>query len=72
MPARVPERICVAALDMSQELAVELDFVGVLCVEMFLTRDARTILAAPDPHPDSSARVTSSKRVEKPDTTEAP
>lgn len=53
VPARLPEKICQQAREMAIRLANELDYVGVLAVEMFVVGDEQTLLVnemAPRPH----------------------
>ncbi len=51
-PARVPEAVAARAVDLAREILEALDVVGVLCVELFLTRDGRLLVneLAPRPH----------------------
>lgn len=53
VPARLPEKICQQAREMAIRLANELDYVGVLAVEMFVVGDEQALLVnemAPRPH----------------------
>jgi len=52
VPARVPAAVTVEAEAIARRLAAALDYVGVLCVEMFLLEDDRVLVneIAPRPH----------------------
>jgi len=58
VPARVPERTARQALDMAGALADALDYVGVLAVEFFLTRDDRLLINEMAPRPHNSGHYT--------------
>jgi 5-(carboxyamino)imidazole ribonucleotide synthase len=58
VPAAAPEQVCVEAVNMAREVAQSLDYVGVLCVEMFLTRDARLLINELAPRPHNSGHLT--------------
>ncbi len=51
-PARIPESVAVAARTLAERVAVSLDLVGVLAVELFLLADGQIIIneLAPRPH----------------------
>lgn len=57
-PAGVSQQLTDEALDMAREVAVALEVVGVLCVEMFLTRDARLLINEVAPRPHNSGHLT--------------
>ena len=53
VPARLPENVCQQARQMALRLAEELDYVGVLAVEMFVVGDEQQLIVneiAPRPH----------------------
>jgi 5-(carboxyamino)imidazole ribonucleotide synthase len=52
VPARVPAALAAEARDVASAVAAKLDYRGVLCVEMFVTRQGRLIVneIAPRPH----------------------
>lgn len=52
VPARVPKEVSDEAVRMSREIIESFGIIGVLCVEMFVTKDARVIVneLAPRPH----------------------
>lgn len=52
VPARVDESIAVQALEMARQVAMRLDYVGVLCIEFFLLDDGQLLIneIAPRPH----------------------
>lgn len=57
-PAGLPHAIRDAAIDMARAVAMELDLVGVLCVEMFLTRDGQLLINELAPRPHNSGHLT--------------
>ena len=57
-PTGMPANICDEALDMARSVATALEFVGVLCVEMFLTRDNRLLINELAPRPHNSGHLT--------------
>jgi 5-(carboxyamino)imidazole ribonucleotide synthase len=57
-PARVPTEITAEAVHMTRKLMEELDYVGVLCVEFFLTRDGRLLVNEIAPRPHNSGHLT--------------
>lgn len=52
VPARVSAAVAAEAERLAREIAATIDLIGVLCVEMFLTRDGRLLVneLAPRPH----------------------
>lgn len=52
VPARVPPAVANEAIRLATQIAKTLDVIGVLCVELFLTRDDRLLVneLAPRPH----------------------
>jgi len=57
-PARVPDYIAAEAVNIARAILEELDYVGVLCVEFFLTRDARLLVNEIAPRPHNSGHLT--------------
>jgi len=52
VPARIPDALATEARDAARRVAAMLDYVGVLCVEMFVTTDGQLLVneMAPRPH----------------------
>ncbi|MCA1816841.1 MAG: 5-(carboxyamino)imidazole ribonucleotide synthase [Acidobacteria bacterium] len=57
-PAGVPERVAREADEIARELLAELDYVGVLCVELFLTSDGKLFVNELAPRPHNSGHLT--------------
>lgn len=57
-PVDLPRPVCDEALDMAREVAVALELVGVLCVEMFLTPGHRLLINELAPRPHNSGHLT--------------
>ena len=57
-PARVSADIAAEAVHMTRKLMEQLDYVGVLCVEFFLTRDQRLLVNEIAPRPHNSGHFT--------------
>jgi 5-(carboxyamino)imidazole ribonucleotide synthase len=57
-PARVPAAIAAEAVSMTRKVMEELDYVGVLCVEFFLTTDGRLLVNEIAPRPHNSGHFT--------------
>jgi 5-(carboxyamino)imidazole ribonucleotide synthase len=57
-PASVPAAIADEAVRMTHKVMEELDYVGVLCVEFFLTRDGRLLVNEIAPRPHNSGHFT--------------
>ncbi|MGQ0733125.1 MAG: 5-(carboxyamino)imidazole ribonucleotide synthase [Acidobacteriota bacterium] len=57
-PARVPDAVTREAVALTQRIADRLTFVGVLCVEFFLTRDDRLLVNEIAPRPHNSGHLT--------------
>lgn len=57
-PARVAPSVVIEATEMATALLVQLDVVGVLCVEFFLTRDERLYVNEIAPRPHNSGHLT--------------
>ena len=57
-PANVPEATAALAADVVRRVMDALDFVGILCVEFFITRDARLLVNELAPRPHNSGHLT--------------
>ena len=57
-PARVPGSIAAEAVNITRAVMEELDYIGVLCVEFFLTRDERLLVNEIAPRPHNSGHLT--------------
>jgi 5-(carboxyamino)imidazole ribonucleotide synthase len=57
-PARVPVYVASEAVNITRAVMEELDYVGVLCVELFLTRDGRLLVNEIAPRPHNSGHLT--------------
>jgi 5-(carboxyamino)imidazole ribonucleotide synthase len=57
-PARVSPQVAGDAVAMTRKIMRELDYVGVLCVEFFLTRDGRLLVNEIAPRPHNSGHFT--------------
>jgi len=57
-PASVPEAIAVQAVDVTRCVMDALDFVGILCIEFFITRDGRLVVNELAPRPHNSGHLT--------------
>jgi 5-(carboxyamino)imidazole ribonucleotide synthase len=57
-PARVPARVAREAAEMAEQLLAELEVVGVLCVEMFLTAGGKLFVNELAPRPHNSGHLT--------------
>lgn len=57
-PGRVPPEIAREALEITRTVLEELQVVGVLCVEFFLTRDGRLLINELAPRPHNSGHLT--------------
>jgi len=57
-PAALPEKIAAAALEIGRAILTHLEVVGVLCVEMFLTRDGQLLVNELAPRPHNSGHLT--------------
>lgn len=57
-PAGISPELADEALNMSREVAVDLELVGVLCVELFHTRDGRIVINELAPRPHNSGHFT--------------
>jgi 5-(carboxyamino)imidazole ribonucleotide synthase len=57
-PARVSPDLAAEAVNITRRITEELDYVGVLCVEFFLTRDGRLLVNEIAPRPHNSGHLT--------------
>lgn len=57
-PARIPDSVARAALEIARAVLERLDVIGVLCVEFFLTRDGRLLINETAPRPHNSGHLT--------------
>jgi 5-(carboxyamino)imidazole ribonucleotide synthase len=57
-PARVPPRVAAAAGTLARRVLDELGYVGVLCVEFFVTRDQALLVNEIAPRPHNSGHLT--------------
>jgi 5-(carboxyamino)imidazole ribonucleotide synthase len=57
-PAAVDEHIFNDALQIARDIATELDYVGTLCIEFFVTRDGRLVVNELAPRPHNSGHLT--------------
>jgi 5-(carboxyamino)imidazole ribonucleotide synthase len=57
-PARVPTHVALDAVDIARTVLEQLDVVGVLCVEFFLTRDEKLLVNELAPRPHNSGHLT--------------
>ena len=57
-PAEVTPRTAAAAIDATRAVMEALEYVGVLCIEFFVTRDARLLINELAPRPHNSGHLT--------------
>jgi 5-(carboxyamino)imidazole ribonucleotide synthase len=57
-PARVPDSVTRAAVDITRTVLETLDVVGVLCVEFFVTKDGQLLINELAPRPHNSGHFT--------------
>jgi 5-(carboxyamino)imidazole ribonucleotide synthase len=57
-PARMPKKVAARALEITRLLLEKLDFVGVLCIEFFLTRNHEVLVNELAPRPHNSGHLT--------------
>ena len=57
-PAGVPAEIAAQAVDVTRRVMEALDFIGVLCVEFFVTRDGLLVVNELAPRPHNSGHLT--------------
>ncbi|MCC6236765.1 MAG: 5-(carboxyamino)imidazole ribonucleotide synthase [Dehalococcoidia bacterium] len=58
VPAAVDARVATEAVEIARAVLEELDVVGVLCVELFVTRDGRVLVNELAPRPHNSGHLT--------------
>jgi len=57
-PANVPEPTAARAVDITRRVMEALDFVGILCIEFFITRDGSLLVNELAPRPHNSGHLT--------------
>lgn len=57
-PANISDGVAADAVSLSRAIAEQLDYVGTLCVEMFLTRDSTLLVNELAPRPHNSGHLT--------------
>lgn len=57
-PARIPASVTQDAIEMTRVIVEQLDVVGVLCVEFFMTREGRLVVNELAPRPHNSGHLT--------------
>jgi 5-(carboxyamino)imidazole ribonucleotide synthase len=57
-PANVPEATAARAVDITRRVMDALDFVGILCIEFFVTRDGSLLVNELAPRPHNSGHLT--------------
>jgi len=57
-PARIPALTAALAVDITRRVMEALDYVGLLCVEFFITRDGRLLVNEIAPRPHNSGHLT--------------
>ncbi len=57
-PAAVNERVHKEAIEIARNIAEKLDYVGTLCIELFLTRDGKLLVNELAPRPHNSGHLT--------------
>jgi 5-(carboxyamino)imidazole ribonucleotide synthase len=57
-PARMPRKVAARAIDIARALVEKLDFIGVLCIEFFLTRSHEILVNELAPRPHNSGHWT--------------
>lgn len=58
VPSQLPPEVIRQALEIGREVATEIGLVGVLCIEMFLTRDGKIVINELAPRPHNSGHWT--------------
>jgi 5-(carboxyamino)imidazole ribonucleotide synthase len=58
MPANVPAATAALAVDVTRRVMDALDFIGILCIEFFVTRDGRLVVNELAPRPHNSGHLT--------------
>jgi 5-(carboxyamino)imidazole ribonucleotide synthase len=57
-PARVSHETAQRAVELARQIAADLDLIGTMCVEMFLTRDGKLLVNELAPRPHNSGHLT--------------
>jgi 5-(carboxyamino)imidazole ribonucleotide synthase len=57
-PARVSYEVAAGAADLARRIAAEMELIGTMCVEMFLTRDGKLLVNELAPRPHNSGHLT--------------
>jgi 5-(carboxyamino)imidazole ribonucleotide synthase len=57
-PAVIPQRLALEAVELTRAILEAMDVVGVLCVELFLTRDQKLLINELAPRPHNSGHLT--------------
>jgi 5-(carboxyamino)imidazole ribonucleotide synthase len=57
-PARMPKKVSAAAVEIAHLLLEKLDYIGVLCIEFFLTRNHEILVNELAPRPHNSGHLT--------------
>jgi 5-(carboxyamino)imidazole ribonucleotide synthase len=58
IPANVPAATAALAIDVTKRVMDALDFIGILCIEFFVTRDGRLVVNELAPRPHNSGHLT--------------
>ncbi len=58
VPASVPDATATLAVDVTRRVMDALDFIGILCIEFFVTRDGRLLVNELAPRPHNSGHLT--------------
>lgn len=57
-PARIPESLAAEAVALAERILRELEVIGVMCIELFVTRDGRLLINELAPRPHNSGHLT--------------
>jgi 5-(carboxyamino)imidazole ribonucleotide synthase len=57
-PAALPERLAKEAIEITRHVMTALEYVGLLCIEFFVTRDGRLLVNELAPRPHNSGHLT--------------
>jgi len=57
-PAGLPEKLAKEAIDVTRHVMEALDYIGLLCIEFFVTRDGRLLVNELAPRPHNSGHLT--------------
>jgi 5-(carboxyamino)imidazole ribonucleotide synthase len=58
VPADIPDATAALAIDVTRTVMDALDFIGILCIEFFVTRDGRLLVNELAPRPHNSGHLT--------------